>query len=124
HDHTGFVTAMAIATVGVLALTAWRPSLVAMIPAVLAAELIANGFIGQGAGYSLSGVGIERPGNYIAWAPLRRPDISADAYLQPTPIAATLQGGPSRYVSLAFAGFHRQRGYLLLQLPRYWPLLA
>jgi len=124
HDHTGFVTAMAIVTVGVLALTAWRPSLVAVIPAVLAAELVANGFIGQGAGYSLSGVGIERPGNYIAWAPLRKPDVSAAAYLRPTPLARRLQRSDERYSSLAFAGFHRQRGYLLLQLPRYWPLLA
>jgi hypothetical protein len=83
-----------------------------------------NGFIGQGTGYSLSGVGVDRPGNYIAWAPLRKPDLDAAAYLRPTGIARTLQRTDSRSISLAFAGFHRQRGYLLLQLPRYWGLLA
>src|SRR5205823_9046784 len=43
HGHSGLVAAMAIVAVGVLALTAWRPGLLALVPAVLAVELVANG---------------------------------------------------------------------------------
>jgi hypothetical protein len=108
----------------VLGLTARRPRLLAIVPAVLAVELVANGLIGQGAGYTLSGVGIEKPGTYLAWAPLRKPDVDVAAYTRPTKIARALQGSDARYISLAFEGLHRDRGYLLLQRPRYWGLLA
>jgi hypothetical protein len=125
HDHTGFVSAMAVLGLGVLAFTAWRPAFMAAIPAVLAVELVINGFLGQGAGYTLSGVGVERPGAYIAWAPLRRPNVHAADYLRPTPISEELTRHPNgRYVPLSENGFRRERGYLLLQRRRYWGLLA
>ncbi|MFN2544454.1 MAG: hypothetical protein ABR600_07780 [Actinomycetota bacterium] len=124
HDHTGFVIAMAVVGAVVLGIIAWRPPLIALVPAVLAIELVANGLVGQGAGYTLSGVGIERPGEYIAWAPLRKPNVDVSAYLRPTPISKVLRQREARYVPLAREGFRRERGYLLLQRPRYWGLLA
>src|SRR5205807_6640399 len=91
HGHSGLVAAMAVVAVAVLALTAWRPGLLALVPAVLAVELVANGFVGQGVGSTPSGVGVAGAARYVAWAPLREPGVDAASYVHPTAIARRLQ---------------------------------
>jgi hypothetical protein len=124
HGRTWFVAVMAVIAAAVLGVTAWRPALLFLVPAVLAAELVTNGFIGHGVGSTPSGIGVDHPQRYVAWGPLRAPDVDAAAYVRPTRIVHRLKEDGGRYISLAFAGFHRERGYLLLQRPQYWGLLA
>src|SRR5205807_3034240 len=85
----------------------------------------ATGFIGHGVGSTPSGVGLAHPDRYVAWAPMRRPDVNAAAYVRPDGIALALRiRSGERYAPVAYEGSHRQRGYLLLQKPQYWPLEA
>jgi membrane protein YfhO len=125
HDHTGFVVAMALVAVVVLVATALRPTFAFLIPAMLAAELVANGFIGHGVEGTVSGIGVAHSQTYVAWAPLRQPEIDAAAYVRQDTLALALQQRSSeRYAVTAFQGTHRRRGFLLLQKPQYWPLQA
>ena len=125
HDHTAFVIAMAVVAVAVLAVTALRPGLAVLVPVVLAGELVANGFIGHFVASTPSAIGTAHADRYVAWAPLREPDVDAAAYLRPDGIATALQArAGERYAPIAFQGAHRRRGFLLLQTPRYWPLDA
>src|SRR5207248_2774046 len=58
HGHTGFVIAMVVLAGAVLAAVAFRPRFAVLVPVVLAAELVANGFIGHGVGTTPSGIGV------------------------------------------------------------------
>jgi hypothetical protein len=123
HGHTGFVLAMAVLGAVVLAATALRPGLAVLVPVVLVAELVATGFIGHGVEGTPSGIGVAHADTYVAWAPLREPDVDAAAYVRPDRLAGVLQQrSAERYAVTAFQGTHRRRGFLLLQKPQFWPL--
>ena len=125
HDHTGFFIAMVVVAAVVLSAIAVRPAFAVLVPAVLAVELVTNGLIGRGVGSTPSGIGVPHADRYVAWAPLRRPDVDAAAYMRLDANAAALQHrSTERYAVTAFQGTHRSRGFLLLQRPQFWPLVA
>jgi Bacterial membrane protein YfhO len=105
-----------------LAVTALRPALALLVPAVLAVELVASGLAGQGREYAAAT--LEEPNLFEAFPPLRRPSVEAAQYLEPGPIVMALaEADAGRFVphSPEEAKF---RGYLELQEERYWPLLT
>jgi hypothetical protein len=125
HPSVWMPVAGAAAGAVVLAATSVRPALVALVPVVLAGELMAGGLLGQTAGYRLPYPGIERPTDSLAFPPLRSPTVPAGAYLDPGPIARAMQrNGNGRYLPLVPGARSRKRGALQLQHRGDWPLLA
>jgi Bacterial membrane protein YfhO len=104
-----------------------RPRLAAFLPALLALELVAGGLLGQTTGP----LGADRAyrddlfaTSRVNWfVPLARPDVDVDAYLRPGPMARALKSSGSRYISLDPVEAS-SRGYLLLQDPGSWALMA
>lgn len=112
----------------VLAAVARRPQVAALVPVVLVCELTVSGLMGQMGG----ALGADRAyaddlfdTASTAWlVPLASPDVDVGAYLKATPIVRALRdplGG--RYMSLDPAEASA-RGYLTLQSPAYWGLMA
>jgi len=125
HPSVWVPVAGAVAGAAALTVGARRPALLALVPAVLAADLIACGLLGQTAGYRLPSPGIERPTDFLAFPPLRDPTVPAGAYIRAGPIAATLRREDSgRYLSLVPGVRSRKRGALQLQHSGDWPLLG
>jgi hypothetical protein len=115
---------------GALALGAGllRPALAWALPAVLAVELVANGLAGQTSEYRIRG--IDDPGRFAAFPPLRPVDEDPEAYLDPGSLAEALLaatvGAPSRagrYVVPVPEDVSR-RGWLPRQEARWWHVLA
>jgi MYXO-CTERM domain-containing protein len=110
-----------------LAVAARLPRVVTVIPGVLAAELVAGALLGQTSGtFGATRVFADdlfgtRTTNWFV--PLARPDVHVDAYLRPGPIARALARSEDRYVSLD-PSEATTRGYLTLQDPSYWGLMA
>lgn len=110
-----------------LVAVARRARVAVLIPAVLAIELTVNGLVGQTSG----ALGAERAyaddlfeTASTAWlVPLAAPDVDLEAYLRPGPIVRALRDPTGRYMSLAPAEA-TARGYLTLQDPIYWGLMA
>jgi hypothetical protein len=124
-DHA-VVLAVLGAVVGGAALVAAvrRPVLVALVPAVLAVELVANGLIGQTPRYTLHG-DLEIPAETVGVPPLRQLDVRVDDYLRPDRFVRVLRSlGPIRYLSIPPATPDPKRGALSLQRPQDWPLEA
>jgi hypothetical protein len=100
-----------------LLLTSRRRALVALIPVVLALDLITAGFVGQS-------MQVQPFSRAWYWSPLLKPTVDAGAYMRPGPIADKIRnGGEGRYLS-----YDKDRvtffGYLLSQTPDSWGLLA
>src|SRR6476620_2014333 len=100
-----------------LFLTALRRAPFALIPIVLAVELVMTGLVGQG-------LQIQQFSRAWYFSPFLRPTVDARAYMQPGPIVDAMKSeGDGRYVS-----YDRDRisdfGYLLQQRPDSWGLLA
>jgi hypothetical protein len=116
-----------VAGVVVLARLIRRPKWAAFVPALLAIELATGGLLGQTSGSfsarrayadDLFGMG---PTSWFV--PLTRPNIDVDDYLRARPIVRALRNPLGRYMSLDPAEA-TARGYLTLQAPRYWGLMA
>jgi membrane protein YfhO len=104
-----------------------RPRMAVLVPVVLVLELTANGLIGQTSG-SLGAARAYADDLFDAasmgWlVPMAAPDVDVDAYLRPGPLARALGGSSDRFISLDPAEA-TERGYLTLQAPRFWGLLA
>jgi Bacterial membrane protein YfhO len=110
----------AVAAAGVLTLVVRRPALAAVIPAVLAVELVANGLLGQAPHadqYSRdAGVMGTRQPPFNALGPTR---IDVASYLQPDAFVRDIQNGPGdRFISL------NPTSYLDYTEPGNWPYLT
>lgn len=100
-----------------LLLTSRRRALLALIPVVLALDLITAGFVGQQ-------MQVQPFSRAWYWSPLLKPTVDAGAYMRPGPIADAIRNGAEgRYLS-----YDKDRvtffGYLLSQTPDSWGLLA
>jgi hypothetical protein len=100
-----------------LFLTALRRAPFALIPAVLAVELVMTGLVGQG-------LRIQPFSRAWYYSPFLKPTVDARGYMQPGPIVDAMKSeGGGRYVS-----YDSDRisyfGYLLQQRPDSWGLLA
>lgn len=111
-----------VAGSGALVLSTVRPTLIALVPAVLALELLGNGMLGQ----RVQSDGPSRA--FTRWngiPPLQAPALDARAYLQPGTIARYLQRQEDgRYVSFAPRLLHPVAGYNSEQSPGSWELLT
>ena len=126
--HRLVIPAFGVVAGGVaLAGAARRPRLAAVVPGVLAVELVAGALLGQTSGAfgatrafadDLFGT---RTTNWFV--PLARPDVDVDAYLKLGPIARALARSEGRYLSLDPAEA-TTRGYLTLLDPNHWGLMA
>jgi hypothetical protein len=111
---------------GAVFIAARRPRLVALVPGVLTVELVAGALFGQtrgsfgGRAYADNLFETRTTGWFV---PLAAPDIDVEAYLRPGPIARVLRGSLTRYMSLD-PGEATSRGYLTLQDPGHWGLMA
>jgi hypothetical protein len=110
----------AAAAAGILTLVVRRPALAAIIPAVLAIELVANGLMGQALHadvYSRDpGVLGTRQPPFNALGPTR---IDVASYLQPDAFVRDIQKGPGdRFLSL------NPTSYLDYTEPGNWPYLT
>jgi membrane protein YfhO len=104
-----------------------RPGLAALVPVVLVCELSATGLIGQTSGPLGAGRAYADDlfgAASMAWfVPLAAPDVDVGAYLRARPIARVLRDPLGRYMSLDPAEA-TARGYLTLQAPAHWGLMA
>ncbi|HYH27694.1 MAG TPA: hypothetical protein VEA19_02830 [Actinomycetota bacterium] len=99
-----------------------RPGLVLTVPALVAVELVVNGFVGQAREQNLAGSG-DPPIVSVPFTHLVRPTIELARYRrQEFPVP------PIRDSAKRFATFEpallTERGYLESQQPEHWPLLA
>jgi hypothetical protein len=111
---------------GALMLANRRPALVAVLPVVVALELVTNGLLGQ-AGQGSSAVA-GSPDDKVWFEPLRRPTVDGAAYLRTDAIMDAIRRaestqGPGRFLSLD-PNLVSTRGYLTRQDPRSWGLEA
>jgi hypothetical protein len=120
------------AVVGGLALsaTSLRAALMPLIPVALVLELTANDLLAHSRAIIPSAFNNDwLAGNSPAWLiPLQGPFVNAEAYVASSPVQRALQscgdgGGGPRYTSVDPLIVTR-RGYLLLQSPQYWGLMA
>jgi hypothetical protein len=113
-----------LAAAAVLVATSFRPTLVWLFPVLLAGELVANGLAAQ---EQSTRPLPDTPANQLALRPLyqlARPEVRADDFLRPGPIAGLLRHAKGRrFVSIDPAGWD-PRGLHVHQSPSWWPLLA
>ncbi|HEX9122387.1 MAG TPA: hypothetical protein VF984_03370 [Actinomycetota bacterium] len=121
----GLIAAGAGLAAAMLLLGVWRPALVVLMPAVIAAELTVGGLMVQADPSRFSGGGPERPGRSQAVPLLAAPTVPAAAYAEPDGIARTIeQEDRGRYATLYFGRSYSSYGYLGYRAPTFWPLLA
>jgi hypothetical protein len=111
------------AGIGILALAALRPALIVLVPAIVAMELSANGFIGQTFRDGEVPSRVHPSILNVPFTPLAQPRFRASDYLDRGPIALRLQSEDDRYISLDPTRV-TERGYLEHQGPASWGLLA
>jgi hypothetical protein len=115
------------ATVACLAVSRRRAVALALIPVVLAVDLVAAGLLGQRPGAAARAEASQPFGNPAWFAPLESPTVSTAAYLDPGPIGHDLLGFPdafrTRFLGIDPALVSR-RGYLTHQDPDDWGLLV
>jgi hypothetical protein len=108
-----------------LALAAVRPNLLAVVPALVAVELVASGL-----GHAVILGDVSRPstatGRQLSpyFGMSTGTLIDASSYLQPGPIAKALESLPTgRYISIS-PGSWAPAGYHVRRSPPYWGLMA
>jgi len=111
----------ALAAAAVLLLVARKPVLAALIPLVIAVELVGNGLVGQSVGAPTVADGIsgldarQPPFNALGPIPIRAAD-----YLRPTAFVRAIRDAPpARFLSL-----NPPLSYIEWTDPRDWPYLA
>lgn len=117
-----FLFGMAAGAVALI-VSAFRSTLVVLVPAVLLLELVGNGLAAQGVDYTRP-----RPsGGVSRWGgipPVGGPTVEARAYVQATAIARYLGAEEGRYLSLAPSYADPRTSYIRRQRPDFWGLLA
>jgi hypothetical protein len=110
---------------GIALAVAWRrPVLAAVVPAVVAIEMVASGLSGQTVQYAQTGLGVasQDPGSF---APLRGPSIDAGGYVTRDQFASKIiAAGGGRYVTYAPNQIAKRDGYLPYQTIDYNSLEA
>jgi hypothetical protein len=134
---------MAIVVLAVLAAGRVRPALLAMVPVVLAADLVANGSIGLA--MARSGEADPRVHSVgkpplLSWVLRRPPDVVGERYTAARPFSTAIAGSGDRYATLGLyhpsisptkdasladqratlLGLEDVNGYNPVQLLRYW----
>lgn len=134
---------MGIAVLAVLAAGRARPALLALVPVVLAADLVANGSIGLA--MARSGEADPRVHSVgkpplLSWVLRRPPDVVSERYTAARPFSTAIAGSGDRYATLGlyhpsisptkdasladqratFLGLEDVNGYNPVQLLRYW----
>jgi len=96
-----------------------------VLPALLALDLAGSAAYSQNYEGGTVFLGLEE-GDHpnLVHQPLRWPDVEADRYLRPGPIARVLRGGQDRYLTWALPAASFEKGYLWTQDERDWPALA
>jgi hypothetical protein len=119
-----FLVAGSLGAGAALALAAARPALAALLPAVLAAELVWSGL----AGLPVSSLEttrlspVDRLGPPSWLTPLLEPNVDSAAYLETDPIVRTLRSNePVRYLTVP-RSTERGPAYLVPQSARNWGL--
>ncbi len=110
------------AAVGGLALVAAvrRPALLVALPVIVAAELVANGLIGQASSTEFVRTGLDQTFGLRPLTPLLAPTIDPAIYVRPDPLAEAIRSdGVGRFLSL-----NPPRGYLGEEDPAGWPFLT
>jgi hypothetical protein len=99
----------------------------ALVPVILAIDLIAAGFLGQRPGAAARADAAQPFGVPVWFAPLEEPNVPVAAYLDPGPIGEALHGFPDAFRT-RFLGIDpslvSNRGYLTKQGPDDWGLLV
>jgi hypothetical protein len=115
------------AAVACLAVSRRRAVALALIPVVLAADLVAAGLLGQRPGAAARAEAAQPFGNPAWFAPLESPNVPTAAYLDPGPLGHDLLGFPDAFRT-RFLGIDpslvSRRGYLTHQEPDDWGLLV
>ena len=134
---------MGIVALGVLAAGRARPALLAVVPVVLAADLVANGSIGLA--MARSGEADPRVHSVgkpplLSWVLRRPPDVVGERYTAARPFSTAIAGSGDRYATLGLyhpsisphkdasladqratlLGLEDVNGYNPVQLLRYW----
>ena len=110
-----------IAGVALLWWLGTRARWTALLPVVVAMELVAAAVVGSGQGESTAF------NNRAGLAAVYEPSITANDYLAPTPLALEIRSSGARYLSNAPELFDEDDtipGYLDFQAPEHWGLLA
>jgi hypothetical protein len=112
----------ALAAGAVLVAATRRPGLLALVPALLLAELTVNALWGQNIPETRD-LALEAKA-HRPFTNLVEPDVPASLYMGEGPIVRALQtAGPARFISLGRSRLG-PAGYLRFQSPADWPLLA
>jgi len=120
---------LAIGAVGAVpalcALAGGRRAAPILVPGLLALELVGSAAYSQAYEGGTVFLGLEE-GEHpnLVHQPLRWPDVPADEYLRPGPIARVLAGRQERYLTWALPDATFVKGYLWSQDTRDWPALA
>jgi hypothetical protein len=123
------VACLAVARLGGGGPTAGRRRAVALalVPVVLAIDLVAAGVLGQRPGAVVRADAAQPFGDPAWFAPMEAPNVSVSAYLDPGPIGFALLGFPDAFRT-RFLGIDpalvSNRGYLEHQDPSDWGLLV
>ena len=95
----------------------------ALIPVMVAVEMVATALVGQG----LEQAEMSAFNNRAGLAPAQEPELVARDYLTPSPLVSEIKSSGARYISLAPDLFGEEGtipGYLDSQAPEHWGLLA
>jgi hypothetical protein len=100
---------------------------VALVPVILAADLVAAGLLGQRPGAVARAEAAQPFGDPVWFAPMEAPNVSVPGYLDPGPIGQALLGFPDAFRT-RFLGIDpalvTSRGYLTRQNPDEWGLMV
>jgi hypothetical protein len=97
-----------------------RPAVLVAVPVIVAAELVANGLIGQASSTEFVRTGLDQTFGLRPLTPLLAPTIDPAAYVRPDRLAEAIRsGGAGRFLSL-----NPPRGYLGDEDPAGWPFLT
>ena len=97
-----------------------RPALLVAVPVIVAAELVANGLIGQASSTEFVRTGLNQTFGLRPLTPLLAPTIDPATYVRLDPLAQTIRSdGVGRFLSL-----NPPHGYLGEEDPGGWPFLT
>jgi hypothetical protein len=110
------------AAVALLLLTRSAPRIAAVLPIVLAAELLAGVVLANRWSGDQVQLGLEGAARPLPFQPLRAPDVDLSAFLRPTDFVSLIAN--DRYLTWVPPEAAYEKGYLFSQAPTDWPALA